>query len=185
MSRTAPFAGAGERSQHRLEDRPDVVGDDARALGRRMDAVALVQRSATRRLRAETAPAARRIASRARDRPRETRRRSRGPKFGGASMPASTTLTPRSWRPLDDRATGCVAAASTGRPRSPSLPPSATTSTRTSPSSAQSSRRQAAGRRVAGHAGVDDLIAAARRRRRRCCKQRRIRLARAPDRGRP
>ena len=51
-----------------------------------------------------------------------------------------------------------LAARSTGRPRRPSLPPSATISTRTSPSSAQSSRAQAAGRRVAGHAGVDDLV---------------------------
>ncbi len=50
----------------------------------------------------------------------------------------------------------CSSAA--GRPRRPSLPPSATISTRTSPSSAQSSRDKPAGRRVAGDARVDDLV---------------------------
>src|SRR5438067_43357 len=33
-------------SDNRLEDRPDVVGHDARTLGRRMDAVALIERLA-------------------------------------------------------------------------------------------------------------------------------------------
>ena len=53
---------------------------------------------------------------------------------------------------------GSSSCSSGGNPRRPSLPPSATISTRTSPSSDQSSRRNAAGRGVAGHAGVDDVV---------------------------
>ena len=144
--------------QHRLEHRPDGVGDDRAPCGVRMDAVAPGSAPAcpaTLSSRNGTNVHAR-TSARVADTPGGTRRCTR------RRSSAAPPCRPGSPRRCARWARSMICArfffiSATDRPRRPSLPPSATTRTRDVALERPVEPAQAARRRVARHAGVDDL----------------------------